>query len=120
MPNLVCTGATLQCSFGAVPAAFAASGVQVSTGTPVGVVTDITPANVPSFGLCATPTNPAVAAAQGTPQPCVPVLVSPWSPGSPQVTIDGVSALDDSCECMCSWGGVITVSAPGQAAATDQ
>jgi hypothetical protein len=119
MPTLVCTGATLQCSFGAAPAVFAASGVQVSTGSPVGVVTDITPANVPTFGVCSTPTNPAVAAAQGIPQPCVPVLVSPWSPGSLQATINGVNVLDDSCECMCTWGGVITVSAAGQAAATD-
>lgn len=120
MPNLVCTGAMLQCSFGAVPATFAASGVQTSTGTPVGVITDITPANVPTFGLCTTPSNPAVAAAQGAPQPCIPVLVSPWSPGSAQVTINGVSALDDSSQCMCTWGGVLTVSDAGQIAASDQ
>jgi Domain of unknown function (DUF4280) len=119
MPNLVCTGATLQCSFGTIPSTFAASGLQVSASSPAGVVTDVTPANVPPFGLCTTPSNPEVAAAEA-PSPCVPVLVAPWQPGSLQVTIGGVNALDDSCTCTCTWGGVVTVSAAGQVAASDQ
>jgi Domain of unknown function (DUF4280) len=119
MPSLVCTGATLQCSFGTIPAAFAASGIQVETGTPVGVVTDVTAANVPPFGLCTTPSNPQVASAHA-PQPCVPVLMSPWSPGSARVMINGVNALDDSSQCVCTWGGVVTVSDAGQAAVSDQ
>jgi Domain of unknown function (DUF4280) len=119
MPDLVCTGATLQCSFGTTPATFSASGIQTSAGGPAGVVTDITLANVPPFGLCTSPSNPQVAAANA-PQPCVPVLVAPWQPGSARVTISGVSALDDSCTCTCTWGGVVTVSAAGQTAASDQ
>src|SRR5207248_9534950 len=119
VPNLVCTGATLQCSFGAIPSTFAASGLQTSAGSPAGVVTDVTPANVPPFGMCSAPSNPQVAAAN-SPQPCLPVLVAPWQPGSTRVTITGVSALDDSCTCTCTWGGVVTVSAAGQSAASDQ
>jgi hypothetical protein len=125
MPDLVCTGAALQCSFGTTPATFAASGTQVSAGGPVGVVTDVAAANVPPFGMCTSLSNPqvasATAAASGTltPQPCQPVL-SPWSPGSPEVTIGGVSALDDSSQCNCTWGGVVTVSDAGQASVTDQ
>ena len=125
MPDLVCTGAALQCSFGTTPATFAASGSQVSAGAPVGVVTDMAPANVPPFGMCMSLSNPevasATAAASGTltPQPCQPVL-SPWSPGSAQVTVGGVSALDDSSQCNCTWGGVVTVSDAGQASVTDQ
>jgi hypothetical protein len=118
MPNLVCTGATLQCSFGATPASFAASGIQTSTGSPVGVVTDVTAANVPTFGICLSPSNPA--AASSSPPPCVPVLLAPWSPGSARVTISGVSALDGACTCTCTWDGVVTVSAAGQTAASDQ
>ncbi|MGO9080754.1 MAG: DUF4280 domain-containing protein [Streptosporangiaceae bacterium] len=118
MPNLVCTGATLQCSFGAAPSTFAATGIQTSAGSPVGVVSDVTPANVPPFGLCSSPSNPQVAAAEG-PVPCVPVL-APWTPGSARVTISEVSALDDSCTCTCAWAGVVTVSAAGQTAASDQ
>lgn len=123
MPNLICTGATLQCSFGTTPATFAAAGAQASAGSPAGVVTDVAAANVPPFGLCVSLANPQVAAATAaalgtlTPQPCLPVL-SPWSPGSARVTIGGVGALDDSSQCTCTWGGVVTVSAAGQTAAS--
>ena len=123
MPSQVCTGATLQCSFGTAPSTFAASGVEVSATAAAGVVTDVAPSNVPPFAMCTSLANPqvasATAAASGalTPQPCVPVL-SPWTPGSAEATIGGVAALDDSSQCSCSWGGVVTVSAPGQTSVT--
>jgi hypothetical protein len=125
MGNQVATGATLQCSLGTTPSAFAASGAVVSTMTPAGVVTDIGPSNVPPFGLCQSPANPQVAAATTaaggvlTPQPCLPVL-TPWTPGSAQVTIGGVPALDDSSQCSCSWAGTISVTAPSQTSTTLQ
>ena len=121
MPSLVCTGATVQCSFGTTPATFAASGGEVSAGGPAGVVTDVAPGNVPPFGLCMSLANPQVASATAaasnvlTPQPCQPVLL-PWTPGSARVTIGEVPALDDSSQCSCAWGGVVTVSAAGQTA----
>jgi hypothetical protein len=122
MPYLVCAGATLHCSFGTDHAAFAASGGQVlAGGSPAGVVTDDVPVvNVLPFGLCTSPENPAVEAATArddgvfTPAPCVPLLLGGWSPGSAQVTIGNVSALDDSSQCHCAWGGAITVTNPGQ------
>jgi hypothetical protein len=123
MPSQVCTGATLQCSFGTAPSTFAASGVEVSATAAAGVVSDVTPSNVPPFALCTSLANPQVAAASSaaggalTPQPCMPVL-SPWTPGSSEVTIGGVPALDDSSQCSCSWGGAVTVSAPGQTSVT--
>ena len=120
MPNQVSTGATLQCSFGAAPATFSASSTDVSATAAAGVITDVGPGNVPTFGLCTSLANPQVAAASAAglvPQPCVPVL-QPWTPGSAQVTIDGVPALDDSSQCACAWGGVITVSSPGQTSVT--
>ena len=123
MPSQVVTGATLQCSFGTAPSTFAASGVEVSATAAAGVVTDVAPSNVPPFALCTSLANPQVAAATSaasgtlTPQPCVPVL-SPWTPGSAGATIGGVAALDDSSQCSCSWGGVVTVGAPGQASVT--
>jgi hypothetical protein len=57
------------------------------------------------------------AAGGGTlvPQPCQPVL-EPWSPGSPDITIGGVAALDASSQSACARAGVVTVSDPGQAA----
>jgi len=122
MAGQVCTGAALQCSFGSAPSTFSASGVQVDATAPAGVVSDVAPSNVPPFALCTSLANPQVAAATSaagtlTPQPCVPVL-SPWTPGSSKVTIGGVPALDNSSQCNCSWGGVVTVSSAGQTAVT--
>jgi hypothetical protein len=117
MPTQVVTGASLECSLGTTPSTFAASGVQVSASQPAGVVSDVAPSNVPPFGLCTSPSNPAVAAANGAPQPCVPVL-TPWTPGATFVTIGQLAAIDDSCQCQCTWGGVVTVDDAGQASVT--
>ena len=122
MATQVCSGAALQCSFGTAPSTFAATGVQVDATAPAGVVSDVAPSNVPPFAMCTSLSNPQVAAATSaagalTPQPCVPVL-SPWTPGSSKVTIGGTPALDDSSQCNCSWGGVVTVSSAGQTSVT--
>jgi uncharacterized Zn-binding protein involved in type VI secretion len=114
----VSTGAELACTFGLVPAVFSASSVDVAATTPAGVVTDVTVANIPSFGMCSAPTNPGVIAA-GVPVPCLPVLM-PWTPGSARVTINGVPALDDASQCTCAWAGVVTVSSPGQVLVTTE
>ena len=119
MAMQVSTGAQVECSFGASPAVFSASGEKVAATTPAGVVTDVEEENIPSFGMSSAPTNPdvmaATAAALGTPTPapCVPVL-SPWTPGALRVTVNGVAALDSDSKCMCDWAGVIQVIDPGQ------
>lgn len=119
MANQVSTGAALACTFGEDPAEFTASSADVTATASAGVITDVSPENIPTFGMCTSLANPevdaATIAADGalTPQPCVPEL-SPWTPGSARVTVNGVSALDDTSECMCAYGGVITVSDPGQ------
>jgi hypothetical protein len=125
MGSLVVTGASLQCTMGTTPATFTASGTQDSATSPAGVITDVGPSCVLSFGLCQSPSNPQVASATAaaggvlTPQPCVPVL-SPWTPGSSRVTIQGTPALDDSSQCTCSWAGTISVTAAGQTDVTMQ
>jgi hypothetical protein len=83
------------------------------------VITDVTVANIPTFGMCVAPANPAVAATPQHTAPCLPVL-QPWTPGSARVTINGVPALDDASECMCAWAGVVTVSSPGQEQVTTE
>jgi hypothetical protein len=120
MGNLVCTGATLQCSMGTTPSSFSATGQSVTAPTAAGVVTDTGAASIAPFGLCQSMANPqvasATAAAQGalTPQPCQPLVAAPWTPGSSSVTLGEVAALDDSSQCECNWGGSITVTAAGQ------
>jgi hypothetical protein len=115
----VCTGAEVMCTFGASPAVFTASSVDVDATTPAGVITDVTVANIPTFGMCVSPLNPAVTPPLFHPAPCLPVL-QPWTPGSARVTIDGVPALDDASLCMCAWAGVVTVSSPGQSSVTTE
>ena len=115
MSNQVSTGATLACTFGAAPADFNASSVDVAATTPAGGITDVSPESIPTFGMCTSLANPAVAAATAAaagslvPQPCVPEL-SPWTPGSVRVTMNGINALNDTSQCACAYGGVITVS----------
>ena len=76
--------------------------------------------NIMPFGMCSSPANPAVASATAaalgvlTPQPCVPATVAPWTPGSPTVLIGSIPALNDYSVLMCNWGGVITITNPGQ------
>ena len=123
MAKQVCTGAKLQCTFGAAPSTLIATpdGPPVlATGPQAANIKDHEPlVNIPPFGLCAAPTNPAVMAATTaalgvfTPMPCVPVTPVPWQPGSPKVAINNSPALNDKCKCMCAWLGVISVIDPG-------
>ena len=123
MPNQVCTGAAMVCTFGASPSNFIATPRPVMTSSmTAGVITDNIPiTNIPPFGMCTTPTNPAVAAATAaalgvlTPMPCVPVIPAPWVPGVPNVLITSIPALDDTCKLACMWTGVISITFAGQA-----
>lgn len=86
---------------------------------PAATVNDFAPmTNIAPFGMCKTQANPqvaaATAAAQGalTPQPCMPVIPSPWSPGSSIVTIQGAKALTADSKCSCQWTGSIEITDP--------
>ncbi|MFO0605636.1 MAG: DUF4280 domain-containing protein [Polyangiales bacterium] len=122
MPKLVVHGAVLQCSMGAAPASLTVLPTNLVDGDtkPVATVMDFAPmTNVAPFGMCRSPANPQVAAATAaamgvlTPQPCVPVLTAPWSPGSPVVTIGSFRALTDDSQCACAWAGTVSVTQPG-------
>jgi hypothetical protein len=115
-------GALLQCSFGVAPGPLSVLPVnRVLTGTPTATIMDSAPLlNIPSFGMCSSPSNPVVitatAAALGvlTPMPCVPATVAPWLPGAPTVLIGNLPALDDQSKLMCMWGGLIQITMAGQ------
>jgi len=119
----VCTGALMMCSFGVAPATLnVTSDPTVTTsGMPAATIMDFAPiANVPTFGMCITLSNPAVASATAaalgvlTPMPCVPATVAPWVPGGPTVIKGGFPTLDNTSKLMCMWGGVIQITFPGQ------
>ena len=124
MGQETCMNAVCQCTFGTTPSTLTV----VPKGPPVRAsgqlaanVMDFVPmVNIKPFGMCTTVSNPqvasATAAASGvlTPQPCIPVITGPWAPGSPTVNINGSPALSSTSKCMCAWGGVISITMPGQ------
>ena len=122
MPQQVCMGATLQCSFGAAPSTLVVLPAnRTLTQTPDANIMDNKPlVNIMPFGMCSSPSNPAVIAATAaalgvfTPMPCVPVIPAPWMPGAPTVLIANMPALDNTCKLMCAWAGVIQITNPGQ------
>ena len=126
MPFLVVNGATLKCPMAAPPGTTSMIVTPVhrvqAGNQPAANISDFAPmANVPSFGMCMSLKNPQVAAAtsaaQGvlTPQPCLPAIVAPWSPGSSTVMLDNLPALNDTSTCQCLWGAAIMVAYAGQA-----
>lgn len=123
MGQQVVQGAMLMCTFGVAPSSLNVLPTNrvMSSKLPAATIMDHIPmVNIMPFGMCTTPSNPQVAAATAaalgvlTPMPCIPVTAAPWVPGSPTVLIGGMPALSNTCQCMCTWGGVITVTTPGQ------
>ena len=123
MAQQVCNGAMLQCSFGVAPSTLiVVPKAMVNTSKqPAATIMDNIPiANIPPFGMCSAPTNPAVIAATSaaagvfTPAPCIPVTTAPWAPGCPTVTLGKIPALNSTSKLMCTWLGVISVTQPGQ------
>ena len=123
MPFQVVNGAQLACTFGTSPSTLTVLPVNRTSidNQPEATVQDFVPMlNIMPFGMCVTPSNPQVAAATAaalgvlTPQPCIPVTTSPWTPGAVTVEIAFQTALDNLSVCTCMWGGVISVTNPGQ------
>ena len=123
MPQHVCNGAVLMCSFGVAPGQLTVLPVDrvMTSNQPAATIMDYQPMlNIAPFGMCISPANPMVAAATAvalgvlTPQPCIPMTVAPWVPGAPTVLTGSKPSLDNTCQLMCMWGGVIQVTVPGQ------
>lgn len=123
MAQLVCNTAQIKCSFGAAPAVLTVlpSKMVMVSNQPAATIMDHAPmVNIPTFGMCMSIANPAVAAATSaalgvfTPAPCIPATSAPWVPGSPTVLIGNMPALSSTSTCMCMWGGVINVLMAGQ------
>jgi hypothetical protein len=114
MDNLVCEGATLRCSgspTGMTTLKVTSQHVFQINKLKVATMNDFMPhVNIPSFGMCHSPTNPMVQAAQGAPQPCVPNIFKPWSPTSSAVSTNQIlSAIQKSSCTSCMWAGVIRI-----------
>lgn len=119
----VCEGAILDCCFGLAPSELIVlpeNRVLTSPGSIANIMDHIPELNIPSFGMCCSPTNPefaaATAAAMGvpTPVPCIPIIEEPWLPVAPTVMVGDAPILGNESMVMCVWAGVITIIEPGQ------
>jgi len=123
MPNLVCATAQITCTFGTAPSVLNVLPVKrvMTCNFPAATIMDHIPmVNILPFVMCTSLANPMVAAATTaafgvlTPMPCIPVTTSPWILGKPTILIGNTPAIDNTCKCMCNWGGCIQFSTPGQ------
>jgi len=137
MANYVCNGALISCNFslpipvpppleppeeppGPDPFPSPMTVLPVNrvmlSNKPIANIMDYVPIlNIPTFGQCVAPTNPAVISAGGFPVPCVPAVAAPWTPPKPNVLVGNMPALLDTAMCICTVGaGQITISSAGQ------
>jgi hypothetical protein len=123
MPQQVCMGAQMMCTFGMAPSSLVVLPVnRVFTDmVPDANIMDHVPMmNIMPFGMCMSPANPVVAAATAaalgvlTPMPCIPNTPSPWAPGGITVNLGNFTTLDNISQLMCIWGGVITFVDAGE------
>ncbi len=129
MPQHVCTGAMLACSFGAAPSTLNVlpkNKMMTSNMAAANIMDNVPNVNIPPFGVCSSMANPTVAAATAsataaamgvftlTPMPCVPVFPAPWAPGAPTVMLANLPVLNNTSTLNCAYAGVVTISMPGQ------
>ncbi len=119
MPQAVVMGAQLQCTCGDAPTPLTVtSQMQVKIGNQfAATVMDYAPiVNIAPFGTCKTLT----AAASGVPTPCVPATTSPWTPGSTSIVrIGNFNGLLSTDKLVCTVGGMISITTPGQMQTND-
>ena len=123
MSQQVTMGAMMLCTFGTGPSTLVVAPVNkmLAGNVPAANIMDSKPfVNIPPFIMCLSLANPAVASATTaalgvlTPMPCTPMTAAPWAPGSPAVLIGNMPALNNTSKCMCSFGGLISITVPGQ------
>ncbi|MDR0796829.1 MAG: DUF4280 domain-containing protein [Tannerella sp.] len=136
MAKYVCNGAMISCSFSLpvplvppleppkeppgpnpcqVPLTVIRPNILVDK-KPMANIMDFVPMmNIPTFGQCVAPTNPAVVSAGGFPVPCVPAVAAPWTPPKANVLVGKMPALLNTAMCICTVGsGQITIASAGQ------
>ena len=117
----VCTGAKAKCSMGDNEVQLTSLPVpNKGEGNPLMSVLDSVPyLNIPSFGQCKSPANPMNWKMAGpvpvfVPSSCIPIPVSPWSPGAKKTKLGNQPVVLQNSKTMCVWAGSITVTDPGQ------
>jgi hypothetical protein len=123
MPQQVCMGAQMMCTFGMAPSSLVVlptNMVFTNMVPDANIMDNIPMVNIMPFGMCMSIANPEVAAATAaalgvlTPMPCIPNTPSPWVPGGITVNLGNFTTLDNVSQLMCIWGGVITFVDAGE------
>ena len=111
------------CSFGTTPANLNVTSQKtlIVDGKPAATIQDTAPIiNITGCGMCSSLANPQVAAATAaalgvlTPQPCIPATAGNWISTQTTCLAEGKPCLTHDSKVMCSYGGSITISNPGQ------
>lgn len=123
MPQQVCMGAMMMCTFGMAPSSLVvlpANKVFTQMVPDANIMDHVPMMNIMPFGMCMSPANPVVASATAaamgvlTPMPCIPNTPAPWTPGGITVNLGFFPTLDNISQLMCIWGGVITFVDAGE------
>lgn len=99
MSEVIVEGAQCQCIFGSgkCPLSVTNNMTNKIKGKKIATIMDFTPGvNIASFGTCTSPANPAYVASQsagGPPPPCMPAIMTPWSPGAIKTRLKTIPAL---------------------------
>lgn len=106
----------LKCTMGIAPVPLTTIGTITGMNLPIASIQNAIPfVNIPPFGMCINPLNPAVAAiiasSLGSVQigPCIP-LPTPWTPISPTIQVNNLPILTNAATKLCYPGGVITIT----------
>ncbi|AOY74683.1 PAAR-like protein [Clostridium formicaceticum] len=107
MKKVVTTGCKTKCSWGTMPSNIKASNDVIINGKSVITAKDT---NGMFFGLCSSSKNPAVSAANGTPQSCQPklALFDNWTETAANCYLSGKKAATESSTIKCMWEGNIS------------
>ncbi len=123
MPQQVCMGAMMMCSFGMAPSSLVVlptNRVFTDQVPDANIMDHIPMVNIMPFGMCMSVANPMVAAATAaalgvlTPMPCIPATPAPWTPGAATVMLGNFPTLDNVSMLTCMWGGMIQFTYPGE------
>ena len=120
MGQCIGLGCRVNCSQGLIPAVLVVTPEKrvILGQVPLAGILDAKPfVNVATFGMCQSKLNPAVqaiiASSMGAVQvaPCIPAIITPWTPGNPRVLVSGTPVVTSNSKAMCAFGGQITLSA---------
>lgn len=113
-----CLSTLIQCSFGLAPGTLMVLPLKLVLvdGRPIACNIDFVPfLNIMPFGMCQSMANPMVVAATAaafgvlTPMPCIPAIVSPWTPQHMKIKVRNIPTATMQSKCTCAYAGQVSI-----------